>query len=77
MRVYTWAKTKAQYETAFVQSDVCGKLPIKIARMPYAQEATFTFQDPGDGSQQVYRMRQTIVRHITDDDGAERKAKHR
>jgi hypothetical protein len=77
MRVYTWAKTKAQYETAFVQSDVCGKLPIKIVRMPYAQEATFTFQDPGDGSQQVYRMRQTIVRHITDDDGAERKAKHR
>jgi hypothetical protein len=67
MRVYTWAKTKAQYETAFVQSDMCGKLPIKIVRMPVAQEATMAFTDPSDGSQQVYRMHQTIVRRVNDD----------
>jgi hypothetical protein len=70
MRVYTWAKTKAQYETAFVDSDVCGKFPVKIDRMPAAQEATIAFVDPGDGSQQLYRMHQTIVRRVKDDDGS-------
>ena len=72
MRVYTWAKMKAQYETAFVQSDTCGKLPVKVERMPVAQEATIMFTDPSDGSQQLYRMHQTIVRRVkSDDDSAD------
>jgi hypothetical protein len=74
MRVYTWAKTKAQYETAFVQSGICGKLPVRITRMPSAQEATISFKDPGDGIDQFYRMHQTIVRRVKDDD-ATRKGK--
>lgn len=68
MRVFTWAKNKAQYETAFIDGDVCGKLPINIVRMPVEQRVTMTFKDPGDGSLQTYRMQQTIVRHIRDKD---------
>lgn len=68
MRVFTWSKTKSQYETAFVDGDVCGKLPINIVRMPVDQVATMTFKDPGDGALQTYRMQQTIVRHLKDDD---------
>lgn len=68
MRVFTWSKTKSQYETAFVDGDVCGKLPINIVRMPVEQQVTMTFKDPGDGSLQTYRMHQTIVRHIKDAD---------
>lgn len=68
MRVFTWSKTKSQYETAFVDGDVCGKLPIDIVRLPVAQQVAMTFKDPGDGSLQTYRMHQTIVRHLKDDD---------
>jgi hypothetical protein len=68
MRVYTWAKMNAQYETAFVQNDVCGKLPIKITRMPAAQQATITFSDPGENSPQEYLMHQTIVRKVNEKD---------
>jgi hypothetical protein len=68
MRVYTWAKLKAQYETAFVQSDLCGKLPLKINRMPTANQATIAFADASDNSPQLYRMNQTIVRRVKSDD---------
>lgn len=68
MRVFTWSKTKSQYETAFVDSDVCGKLPIDIVRLPVQQKVTMTFKDPGDGLLQTYRMQQTIVRHIKNAD---------
>jgi hypothetical protein len=64
VRVYTWAKLKAQYETAFVESDICGKLPLKIDRMPAANQATIAFTDPSDNSPQLYRMVQTIVRRV-------------
>jgi hypothetical protein len=74
MRVFTWSKKKAQYETAFVDGNVCGKLPIDIVRLPVAQIVTMTFKDPSDGSQQVYRMQQTIVRHVTGDDGDKKEA---
>jgi hypothetical protein len=73
LRVYTWAKDKAQYETAFVQSDACGKLPLDFTRDPAAQEMTFSFTDPEDGTRQLYRMRQTIVRRVKDSDAAKEK----
>lgn len=69
MRIFTWSKKKSQYETAFIDGNVCGKLPINIVRMPVAQVVTMTFTDPSDGSLQTYRMQQTIVRHLKSDDG--------
>ncbi len=68
MRVFTWSKKKSQYETAFIDGNVCGKLPINIVRMPVAQVVIMTFQDPSDNSLETYRMQQTIVRHIKPDD---------
>ncbi|HXA56727.1 MAG TPA: SH3 domain-containing protein [Candidatus Acidoferrum sp.] len=73
MRVYTWAKNKGQYETAFVQSDVCGRLPLKIDHPAGTGDTTFAFTDPGDGTPQVYRMRQTIVRRVSDRDSANKR----
>ena len=77
MRVFTWSKKKAQYETAFVDGDVCGKLPVQIVRLPVAQIVTMTFKDPSDGSQQVYRMQQTIVRHVMGGDEGKKVAVER
>jgi hypothetical protein len=75
MRVYTWAKDKGQYETAFVQSDVCGRLPVAVGHPAGTGDTTFSYTDPGDGSQQTYRMRQTIVRRISDDGDSASKRK--
>ena len=64
MRIFTWSKKRLQYETAFIDGNVCGKLPIHIERLPVAQVVTMTFEDPSDGSTQTYRMHETIVRHL-------------
>lgn len=64
MRVFTWSKKRSQYETAFIDGNVCGKLPLDIVRLPVAQVVTMKFTDPSDGSLQTYRMQQTIVRHL-------------
>jgi hypothetical protein len=67
MRVYTWGQKKERYETAFLESDLCGKLPIKLqkASMP-GGEVKFEFENlTGKGSEQrTYVMRQTVVRRV-------------
>lgn len=67
MRVFTWGKQRDRYETAFVDSDVCGKLPLKLIQgsQPGA-DASFSFQDLSDGApeQHLYHMHQTIVRRV-------------
>jgi hypothetical protein len=67
MRAYTWAKKRARYETAFVESDVCGELPVRVA--PAATpggEVRFAFEDLSAGaeSRRTYRMVDTIVREM-------------
>ncbi len=67
IRVYTWSLKHQQYETAFVDSSVCGKLPLTMQSVPAAHaEITFSFQDLSGGSpeQRSYRMDDTIVRRI-------------
>lgn len=66
-RVFTWGKMKERYETAFVASDLCGKLPIKITHLGGANgDPGFTFTDLSDGSAgaRVYQMHQTVVRRV-------------
>jgi hypothetical protein len=67
LRVYTWGKQKERYETAFVDSDVCGKLPIERTQMAGpAGDVTFWFQNLSDGTadKRTYVMHQTIVRRV-------------
>ena len=76
IRVYTWGKQNGRYETAFVASDACGKLPVKVLHVPgSAPDVTFAFTDLGDTSNapRTYRMHQTIVRR-TDLQTAKRRA---
>ena len=78
MRVYTWGKKRQRYETAFVESNVCGKLPVKLTepKTPDA-DATFSFEDwsAGAAQQRTYVMRQTIVKRLRQD-GVTPKRKH-
>lgn len=79
LRVFTWGLQRQRYETAFVESDVCGKLPVKVTAATTAGgDATFTFQDGGSPSSEErrYRMHQTIVRRVRTD-GSPSPRKHR
>jgi hypothetical protein len=79
MRVYTWGKQRERYETAFVESDVCGKLPLKITRAPGpGGDVAFAFQDLTDGAagQRTYHLHQTIVRRLSGPGSAPTKRKH-
>ena len=76
MRVYTWGKKRERYETAFVESNLCGKLPVKLTE-PAAPSAdvTFSFQDwsAGAAQQRTYVMRQTVVKQLRQDGAAPRR----
>src|SRR5712692_1146993 len=64
LRVYTWGAKRKRYETAFVESNLCGKLPIRMARTP-AGDPEFRFGGVGTGGEErTYMMRQTVVRRV-------------
>jgi hypothetical protein len=67
MRVFTWAKQRQRYETAFLESDLCGKLPMKLsAATSPGGNATFAFEDTSKGKSETrtYRMYQNVVRRV-------------
>jgi hypothetical protein len=67
MRVYTWGKQRQRYETAFVESDFCGKLPLKLTRATGPDgDVAFSFEDwtGGTSQQRTYQMHQTAVRRV-------------
>ncbi len=65
LRVYTWGAGRQRYETAFVESNLCGSLPIRVGKSP-AGEPEFHFETAGAKGEEerIYRMRQTTVRRV-------------
>jgi hypothetical protein len=65
LRVYTWSTARKRYETAYIESDLCGHLPVRVSSSAAGPEFRFTAagENPGD---RVYVMRQTIVRRLRD-----------
>jgi len=79
LRVYTWGIQRQRYETAFVDSKVCGRLPITLTHSSQAPADTqFAFQDISGSApeERIYRMHQTIVRRVKRD-GSQAPRKHR
>ncbi len=72
IRVYTWGASRKRYETAYVESNLCGYLPIRVGKAPGAGDPEFRFTALGKTGREerVYRMRQTVVRRVR---GAERR----
>lgn len=64
LRVYTWGTRRKRYETAYVESDLCGRLPIRVSRDARGPE--FRFTEAGGGGQRIYVMQQTAVRRVKD-----------
>lgn len=64
LRVYTWHAKRSRYETAFIENNLCGQLPIRVGKSP-KEEPEFRFRVmDGDKEERVYRMMQTIVRRV-------------
>jgi hypothetical protein len=64
LRVYTWYVKRSRYETAFIENNLCGQLPIRLGKGP-KDEPEFRFRIMGgDKEERVYRLIQTVVRRI-------------
>jgi hypothetical protein len=80
IRVYTWNPKKTRYETAFIENNLCGRMPIRVGKSPKG-EPEFRFlakattlkasgpkatapQTTTDNEERVYRLMQTVVRRI-------------
>src|SRR5579871_3283673 len=64
LRVYTWNARKTRYETAFIENNLCGALPIRVDTNASGQpEFKFHTRD-GDKGERAYRLIQTVVRRI-------------
>jgi hypothetical protein len=64
LRVYTWSVTRKRYETAYVESKLCGHLPIRVSSDPAGPQ--FRFAELGGSSgDRTYVMHQTVVRRVT------------
>lgn len=69
LRVFTWGAKRQRYETAFVESHLCGFLPISVTPAPRpGGDASFQFNAsaPGASVEQIrkYAMHQTVVRRL-------------
>jgi len=68
LRVYTWNRKKSRYETAFIENDLCGKLPIRLGKAAVGQPE-FRFVNADEPrNDRVYRLIQTVVRRVREGD---------
>src|SRR6202045_233272 len=77
IRVYTWNLKKSRYETAYIENNLCGQMPVRIGTGPKGEpEFRFRSRDvnASAGNSQVannderaYRLIQTVVRRIRED----------
>jgi hypothetical protein len=64
LRVYTWYVRKSRYETAFIENNLCGQMPVRVGKGPKGEpEFRFRVMD-GSREERVYRLTQTVVRRI-------------
>jgi len=63
LRVYTWSTKRMRYETAYVESDLCGSLPIRISSDAKGPEFQFSDVNQG-GADRTYVMVQTSVHRL-------------
>jgi hypothetical protein len=82
IRVYTWNPKKTRYETAYIENNLCGMMPVRIGTGPKG-EPEFRFRSTeaklparktqgasvqvSSNDERVYRLIQTVVRRIRED----------
>lgn len=64
LRVFTWNTERKHYETAYLESALCGKLPVRFERREALTLFRFSAAERGGQIQREYQMRGTIVRRV-------------
>lgn len=67
IRVYTWGGGKSRYETAYVESDLCGYFPITVDKTVGKGDPVFHFTaltEKEPRQERTYVMHQTSVRRL-------------
>jgi hypothetical protein len=74
LRVYTWNSRRTRYETAFIENDLCGQMPVRMGKGPSGEpEFRFSLMD-GNKEERVYRLKQTMVRRVRQGEDAAKKS---
>lgn len=64
LRVFTWNAKRSRYETAYIENDLCGALPISVGKGPKGEpEFRFHVLDAAK-EERVYHLLQTVVRRV-------------
>jgi hypothetical protein len=63
LRVYTWSTARKRYETAYVESNLCGHLPIRMFHTPAGPQFNFA-ADGENAAERTYVMQQTVIRRL-------------
>jgi Bacterial SH3 domain len=64
LRVFTWNPKKSRYETAYIENNLCGAIPILVGKGAQG-EPEFRFREMnGDKEERLYHLVQTVVRRI-------------
>jgi hypothetical protein len=64
LRVFTWNHKKSRFETAYIENNLCGALPVQIGKGPQG-EPEFRFRDmDGVRGERVYHLVQTVIRRV-------------
>jgi hypothetical protein len=67
LRAYTWDHARQQYQTAYVEGNLCGYLPVRIGKQAVTGDPEFRFKgvsSDGASDEWLYRMKQTTVRRV-------------
>ena len=64
LRVYTWNQKRTRYETAFIENNLCGQMPIRLDTGPKGEPQFRFTQMQGAKEERLYRLTQTIVRRV-------------
>jgi hypothetical protein len=67
IRVYTWNPKKTRYETAYIESNLCGALPIQVGTGPKSEPEFRFHQKEGRNEERVYHLIQTVVRRVREE----------
>jgi hypothetical protein len=74
LRVYTWNPKRTRYETAFIENNLCGQMPIRIDKGPKGGPEFRFRQITGAKEERVYHLIQTVVRRVREPGDVPRKS---
>jgi len=73
LRVYTWNQKRTRYETAFIDNNLCGQMPIRVDKGPKGEPEFRFHQMNGAKEERVYHLTQTVVRRVREPGDTPRK----